>query len=147
MEGLEKLTLENLFENREVFQNICKEKNMYQYDYNRLVKTKSKKRFMRIIGDNFSWIYENVCKFGLIFDTVSDFMDGTIAKFTKGTDSGYIVITGKELQFEEGYHPTGGIQDGLIRVCFCHTNKYGLYLILNVKDSDITDDMMNRRGW
>ena len=68
-----KLTLKNIWENKEFFIQICIEEDACKNQYKRLLNAKSKDDFMQVVLDNYSWVNRKITE---EYDYAYDFFEG-----------------------------------------------------------------------
>lgn len=91
-----KLTLENLYENKDILIALCEYEDSSNFVTENLKTAKSKEDFIKILHNSFSWIYENICKFGMDYKWVLNFSNG-LAKARKNSYWGMINEFGVEI--------------------------------------------------
>ena len=57
-----KLTLKNIWDNRELFIQKCKEEEACEGEFKRLLQAQSKEDFMQVVLDNYEWVNREITK-------------------------------------------------------------------------------------
>ena len=57
-----KLTLKNIWENKELFIQKCKEVGACEGEFKRLLQAQSKEDFMQVVLDNYNWVNRRISK-------------------------------------------------------------------------------------
>jgi len=86
---MKNVTLQNVYEHRADFEAACKKAGACKPEYKKLNKAKTKAKFMKIIYNNFNWVYDKVTKFMLKYDYAYNFSEG-LARVKLNGKYGYI---------------------------------------------------------
>lgn len=85
-------TLENIFDKKDDFLKACRDAEIYENLYYRLLECKEcKYDFMKAIYDNFSMFYSKVTKFGLKYEECYNFSD---VSYTSSTERYSFLLSG-----------------------------------------------------
>jgi hypothetical protein len=124
-------TFDNVYEKREEFEKVCKSVGACAVEYSKLIESKTKEDFMKVIYYNFKWINDKIDEFEPKFDNVNNF-SGCIARVRLGDKWGFIDKSGKYLvepKFDEVY----SFSEGFARVRLCSKwgfiDKSGKYVV------------------
>jgi hypothetical protein len=71
-----KLNFSNVWKYRKIFEIHCKAQGACEEEYTRLLKAENEVDYLKVIEDNFYWIYHNIDVFDMPYDEVNDFYEG-----------------------------------------------------------------------
>lgn len=108
---IKELTLQNVYEHRADFEAACKKAGACKPEYKKLIKAKTKAKFMNIIYNNFYWVYDEVTKFMLKYDYAYNSSED-LALVRLNDKYGYIDKQGNEvipLKYDDAYNFSNGL--------------------------------------
>jgi hypothetical protein len=105
-----KFTFDNVYRNRDEFEDACKKAGACKDEFKRLVSANNYEDFMRVIYDNFRWINNNIREFYPKFDDAYSFYEG-FACVKIGEKYGFMKTDGSYLTdmcFDDAYYFSEG---------------------------------------